>query len=281
MITVVDYFLQPFQTLLKNGADGGEDTGKLLMIAARSKTTPDLKLRCLKDSGAACDYKDKKGLTVLHAVALSSTATKEVLECCTDTFQLKANLKDDNCNTPLHIAAENTHSCSELLVEKLSSKKHEGDPNALNKKKRSPLQMVLQSHSDKELRRKKVILLLKNGCTPTFEDIDKYEGDAEDFKELFLSTEVYTKSHNTFQFLLVLAQYCKARLTQSADWTTSLQWRNVNVDVEDAAVSMINELGKREKAFRGWELTSKYFQDVHKLGWNKVSTSIIVTILLV
>ena len=267
--------------LLDNGASAKEGNGRLLMIAARSKSNPDLKLRYLKDFGANPNYRDRRGFSVLHVVAQADT-TEKVLRACTNAqlLHLGLDLTDKYGNTPLHVAAKSKHSCSEMFFGKVSGRELRGNPNAENIFKETPLQLVLRNnHSNKELRRNKVMLLLMNGCKPRLEDFENYEGDAEDFQKLFLSTEVLTKSTEPFQFLLVLARYCKERLkdelakhshSQLPDWT-SLQWRNMNATIEDAAVMVIEELGKGEK-FVGWGMKiNDYFREVHELGWNKVT----------
>ena len=266
--------------LLDKGADATEDDGRLLMIAARSKTEAGVKLVCLKNKGANPDYIDAKWFSVLHTVAQSDTATETILKVCTNTLLLGVGLKDRSDNTPLHIAAKNTHSCSEMVFENLlGRRKPRADLGARNKTKQSPFQLVLQyNHSNKELRRNKLILLLKNGYKPTKKDFDDYKGDAEDFEELFLSTEVFTRSYEPFQFLLVLARYCDGLLAPAKsvkssarpNFTKNRQWRHVNAKIEAAAVMIIEELGK-DRWFVGCELTNAYLQEVHKMGWNKVT----------
>ena len=223
-------------------ADGIEDHGRLLMIAARSNTEADLKLRRLYEKGADCKYTDARGFSVLHAIAQSATATEKILRTCTSTLKLGLDLNDKYGNTPLHIAAKSTHSCSDLLFGKLSDR--QGDPNALNNSKESPLRLVLRyNHSNMELRRNKVALLLMNGCIPTEEDFYEYEGDADDFKDLFLSKGVIVKIQEPFQVFLSLAKYCKERveeekfkLSRTLSWTQSFQWTNVDAyEIENAA----------------------------------------------
>ena len=274
---------------MHDDADDTKGHGRLLMIAARSNTEADFKLRCLCENGADCEYRDAKGFSVLHAVAQSETATEEILRTCTSTLPLGLDLKDKYGNTPLHIAATSTHSCSDLLFGNLSDR--QGNPNALNNNKESPLRLVLRyNHSNKELRRNKVALLLMNGCIPTEEDFKEYGGNADDFKNLFLSEDVIVKIQEPFQVFLALARYCKKRveeektkLSQTLAWAQSFQWTNVDAyEIENAAVNMIDEAGKRQ-AFVGWEMTNDEFEEVRKkLKWNKVpKTSISIRILLV
>jgi ankyrin repeat protein len=267
------------KVLLENGASANEGDGRLLMLAARSKYYPDLKLRYLKEFGANPNYRDQRGFSVLHAVA-QADSTEKVLRACTNAqlLHLGLDLVDFNGNTPLHVAARSKHSCSEMFFGKVAGREVRGNPNALNILKETPLQLVLRNnHSNKELRRNKVMLLLLNGCKPRLEDFSNYEGDSEDFQKLFLSTDVITKSTEPFRFLLVLAHYCKERLKNELakhsdshlpDWT-SLQWRNLNGIIEDKAIMVIEELGKGTK-FVGWGMkVNDYFRTVNGLGWNK------------
>ena len=274
-------------------ADGTKPHGRLLMIAARSNTEADFKLRCLCENGADCEYRDAKGFSVLHAVAQSETATEEILRTCalhavaqsetateeilrtcTSTLPpLRLDLEDKYGNTPLHIAAKSTHSCSDLLFEKLSD--GQGNPNALNYCMESPLGLVLRyNHSNKELRRNKVALLLMNGCIPTKRDFEAYKGDADDFKNLFLSKDAIIKIQEPIQVYLFFARYCKkwvedekTKLYQTLAWTQSFQWTNMDAyEIENAAVNMIDEAG-----IVGWEMTNDEFEEVReKLKWNKV-----------
>ena len=277
-LRVVQYLLQPFpilQVLLDNGANANEDNGRLLMIAARSNTDADGKLRSLLEKGADPSYRDPKGFSVLHEVAQSSTATENVLKACTSHPNVRFDWNDRCGNTPLHIAARSTHSCSDKLLGNLSE---HGDVNKLNATEESPLRLVLQyNHSNKELRRNKVVLLLVNGCKPTKEDFERYEGDADDFQNLFLSTVVLTKTHEPFLFFLVLAKYCgkrleveKKKVLLTLDWTQTQQWTDLNgYKIEDTANKMIEESGKRQE-LDGWEMTIKEFQYIHELEWKKV-----------
>jgi ankyrin repeat protein len=260
--------------LLDKGANAKEDKGRLLMVAARSKIQVRKKLGYLKNAGADPQYKDSKGFSVLHEVARSDTATEKILKYCTDILQLSTDTKDEYGRMPLHIAAMSNHACSEMLLEKLLDKL---PPNATCP--HSLFQLVLQNSSNKELRRRKIMLLLEKGYQPTMKDFDDYKGDAEDFQDLFLSTEVFTSSQEPFQFLLFLATYCKGKLesarTKSAksscqsDFTKKRQWRKVNANVEAAAIMLIEELAK-DRTFIGCELENAYLQDAYKMGWNEV-----------
>ena len=263
---------------MKNGADATEDNGRLLMIAARSNTDASKKLNCLKENGANPKYTNGKGFSVLHAVAQSPTATEEFLKNCTDILNLEVGWKDYYGDTPLHVAARSTHSCSDVLLGNLLEF---GDPNALNYRDENPLRLVLQhNHSNKELRRNKVVLLLMSGCKPTLKDFEKYKGDADDFENLFLSVEVMTEAHKPLQLFLTLAKYGEERLEEkknplyrTLDWTQSHPWTIVNDSkIEEAAVKVIEDAGKRQELFN-WKMTNKEFDDVHERGWDKVITT--------
>ena len=267
--------------LLDNGASAEEGNGWLLEIAACSKSNPDVKLCHLKKFGANPNYRDLQGNSVLHLIAKEDT-TEEVLQTCTKKNQLHLgfDLTDNDGNTPLHIAAKSEYKCSEMFFGDVSGRQLGRDPNAVNSSNETPLQLVLRhNHSNKELLRNKVMLLLMSGCKSRWEDFAEYGGDAEDFQKLFLSTEVLFKSSEPLHFLLELAHYCKVRLrkeldkhpdSQLPDWTC-LQWRNMNDDIENSAVMVIEELGKGKK-FVGWGMeTNDYFPAVLELGWHKVT----------
>ena len=125
----------------------------------------------------------------------------------------------ENGNTALHIAAMSKHQCSEILLQSLTPRTLKAEAAVTNKDRETPFSLVLKKNRlEKELRENKVRILLQNGYQPTVEDLRngcKYE-NANDFKLLFLSSDVLTCSKDPLRFLLVLALYCQERYRMKA-----------------------------------------------------------------
>ena len=273
--------------LLDHQAKANEWEGLLLMMAACTKIDAEMKIRYLHDRGAKYTYRDPRGYSVLHAAAQSATADKGVVRICMDASYLNLTLerRDRYMNTPLHIAAMSKKDCSDVLVGSLADKEQGGDPNSLNRDKKTPFRLVLMHNYDrKELRRNKLMFLLERGCLPTKGDFEEYKGNADDFQNLFLSSELVAKSHNPIQLLLVLGWYCQhplpdvglsqpaqssGRVQESSDWARTVKWRNLNAKFEEEAVMIISEFGKKEDVLRG-VMTNSDVQEAANMGWEMV-----------
>ena len=274
--------------LLDHEANANEWNGLLLMMAACSKTDVAMKIKYLYAKGAKYTYSDPRRYSVLHAAAQSETATKDVVRVCTNKSYLNLELKqrDRYQNTPLHIAAMSKKDCSDVLVGCLADKEQGGDPNSMNRDKKTAFRLVLKHNYDrKELRRNKLMVLLERGCLPTRRDFEEYKGNADDFQNLFLSSELVARSHNPIQLLLVLGWYCQhplpdmrpsqptqssGRMEESSEWARTVKWRNLSAKFEEEAVMIINEFGKKEKILSG-VMTNTDIQEVTKMKWEKVS----------
>jgi ankyrin repeat protein len=283
---VLDGTAEMVKVLLDYGAKANEWNGLFLMMAACSKTDMAMKIKYLYRNGARYTYNDPRRYSVLHAAALSATATKDVVRVCTDPnyLNLKLEQRDRYENTPLHIAAMSKKDSSDVLVGCLADKEQGGDPNAMNRDKKTAFRLALKHNYDKkELRRNKLMVLLERGCLPTRKDFEEYKGNADDFQNLFLSSELVARSRNPIQLLLVLGWYCQhpladvkpsqpnqslGKVEETSDWARTVKWRDLSAKFEREAVMIINEFGKKEKILSR-VMTHTDIQEVTKMKWEK------------
>jgi hypothetical protein len=257
------------------------------MMATSSKIDMAMKIKYLHDKKAKYTYSDARGYSVLHAVANSEAATKDAIRVCTHASCLGLELegKDRYSNTPLHIAAMSKKDGSDVLVGCLADKEQGGNPNAMNRDKKTAFRLVLKHNYDrKELRRNKLMVLLERGCLPTRRDFEEYKGNADDFQNLFLSSELVARSRNPIQLLLVLGWYCQnplpdvwpslpsqssVKLEETSDWARTVKWKDLSAKSEEEAVMIINEFGKKERILRG-VMTNTDIQEVRvQMKWEK------------
>lgn len=274
------------QLLLDKGANANEGEGKLLLSAAKSPFEAAAKIKLLHMQGAAPGYKGNRDYTALHVAAASIATSDDVLKACVNTLNLKLIDKDKSLNSPLHIAAMNSNPGSPTLVRYLAKRDLGGEPNRKNRFNETPLQLVLEGR--KELRLNKLAFLLENGCQPTVEDLQGFEGDVEEFEDLFLSTEVIVKSQDPIRLLITLGQYCQEKYEAEKKNETnersqnlvaerkkvvrrkSLKWLKLNEKLEQEAILMIDEFGKDAQVLQG-VMTSDDIDDADNLEWNKVT----------
>jgi ankyrin repeat protein len=273
------------QCLLNKGASANEGEGLLILLAASSPVEAASKIKLLHDSQAKRYYKDGKDFTALHVAAASDSTSDDVLKACVETLGLKLSDTDKSLNTPLHIAAINRNPGSPTLVRFLSKKKLGGNPNCRNTLNQTPLQLVLKG--PKELRHNKLAFLLENGCQPDEQDLQSFEGDAEEFESLFVSTEILVKSQRPMRLLMALGKYCRDRhrkekqeqtkdrnqtleeTWQKAKWRRSKKWLELNEKLEQEAILMIEEFGKDEVVLQG-VMTNDDIDAADDLKWHKL-----------
>jgi ankyrin repeat protein len=267
--TVLHGSAEMVKVLLEYKTDALPET--LLIMASYSSIDAATKIRYLYDKGARHTYKDFRGYSVLHHAA--EAVTVDVVRACLDPryLNLKLNLRNTYGNTPLHIAAMSKKDGSDVMIGLLAEKEQGGDPNALNRYKKSPFRLVLEhNHDRKELRRNKLMRLLERGCLPSKRDLEGYRGNADDFDNLFLSGELVMRSRNPIQLLLVLGWYCQssATLKTSSEWQTVAQWSDLSDKCEEQALMIMEEFGKKEKVIAG-VMTNKDVQEAKGLKWKK------------
>lgn len=254
------------------------------MLAADSTVQAASKIKHLAKAGAV-HRSDGKGYTALHVAAASCNTSDDVLKVCIKpgVLGLLPSVADKDENTPLHLAAMNCNPGSLDLVRHLAK---QGNPNAKNLFDQSPLQLVLEG--PKELRQIKLAFLLENGCQPNENDLKSFDGNAEEFEELFLSTQVIVKSQDPIKLLIVLGKYCQEKNStekkeqstwKKAEWRRSLKWLTLNEKLEQEAILMIEELGN-DVVLEG-VMTNDDIKEVDSLKWHKVMLLTIVVVLVV
>ena len=262
------------QMLLYKGAEPNQGNGVLMKYAATSNTDAAKKLSLLPKLGANGSYRNGQGCSVLHMAAQSTTATADVIRACIDPDPNRpvieqVNASDKKGNTPLHVAAMNKHQDSDVLVRALVQLG--GDPNRENIAGESPFSLAVKfSSSDLDLRRRKVVCLLENGCLPTDKHLKQYCGDVAHFRNI-LSLDASTKSHRPIKLLLCLARYCRdsSKRNNTENYEEALQWRELCVRFENEAIGVMDETAKIRDVLDG-VMTNEDIKEAHALGWDKV-----------
>jgi hypothetical protein len=273
---IVAYIFLWEQFLLnKEGAEANQGSGVLLKYAATSSTDAVKKLSLLHMHGANGSFRNGQGCSVLHIAAQSTTATADVIRACINPDPNlpvieQVNASDKKGNAPLHAAAMNKYQDSDVLVRALVQLG--GDPNQENISGESPFSLVLKySSSDLDLRRRKVVCLLENGCLPSEKHLKQYCGNLAHFGNI-LSLDV--SSHRPIKLLLCLARYCQdsAKRNSTDNYQQALQWRELCVRFQNEAAGVMDETVKVHDILDG-VMTNADIKEAHALGWDKFLAS--------